>query len=365
MARTLAILTLAAVGVVASYAGALGINPGDHLNPDGTVSIGLLPSNPAVGNSGAGPTGGVVGGVCNPTTNPDCITTNGTSNVINNFAQRNLFNNSVLLYNGTVAPGLPQSSGPACSVNCQQTIYTPPNKPEFDMLGDGTSGNNSDVWYSVSTGTGSGSATINIPVGIFGISSVSTMLNTVAGLTSGGTVCTSNGGLNPLTNCSNTASYAYVTLNFNSALDGSGTSATESFALINGVTQRNLFAGISGGGTGTLAAGGSYSVVDPYNSQSYAVNVGNEWTGTISGSSNSAINNQSLYLDYQMFPVFSEYQNLYLTSISITDTGAATTNREMLSAISVDYAAPEPTTAVMFFSGLALLVLAWRRRRLA
>ncbi len=364
MARTLAILTLAAVSVGSSYAANLGINPGNTLNPDGTVSIGLLPSNPATG-SGAGPTGGPVGGVCSPTTNPDCITTNATFTGANNFAQKNFYTNTTLLNNGTVSPGLPQynPSNPTCSANCQQTIYAPPNKPEFNMLGDGIKGDtgNSDVWLSVATGVGSGSATITIPVGIFGVSSVETMLNTVSGLTTGGTVCTGNNGLNPQTNCSNTASYAYVTLNFNSAVDGSGPAASESFALINGVTQRNLFAGISGGGTSTLAAGGSYNVVDPFNSQSYAVKVGNEWSGTVTGSTTTAINNHAMYLDYQMFPVFSEYQNLYLTSISVTDTGSLSANREVLSAATVTYAAPEPSTVIILLSGLALIGLMWRR----
>jgi hypothetical protein len=270
-----------------------------------------------------------------------------------------------MLNGGTVSPNLPQYTGATCAQNCQQTIYAPPNKPEFDLLGDGTAGSNSNVWYSVSTGTGSGSATINIPVGIFGVSSVSTMLNTVSGLTTGGTVCTENGGLNPQTNCSNTASYAYITLNFNSALDGSGTSASESFALINGVTQRNLFAGLSGGGTGTLAGGGSYNVVDLFSSQSYAVKVGNEWSGAVSGSTTAAINNNPMYLDYQMFPVFSEYQNLYLTSITITDSGTTASNHEILSAISVSLAAPEPASTVMFVSGLALAGFIRRRRHLA
>jgi hypothetical protein len=346
---------LAATGIVSVYAGPLGINPGNVLNPDGTVSIGLLPSDPATGNNGAGTTGGPVGGVCNPTINPDCITAD-------KFIQRNLVSNVNMLHSGAVSPNLPQDTGVTCTVNCQQTIYAPPNKPEFEMLGDGTTGNNSNIWYSVSTGTGAGSATINIPVGIFGVSSVSTMLNTVAGLTTGGTVCTDNGGLNPQTNCSNTASYAYITLNFNSALDGSGASASESFALINGVTQRNLFAGLSDGGASTLAAGGSYNVVDPFNSQSYAVNVGNEWNGTVSGSLTSALNDNLMYLDYQMFPVFSEYQNLYLTSITITDTGTTASSHEILSAATVTYATPEPATAMMFISGLALVGLMWRRR---
>jgi len=281
--------------------------------------------------------------------------------------------NVAMLGGGTVSGNLPQNTGATCNVNCQQTIYAPPNKPEFDLLGDGKAGTNSNIWYSLSTGTGSNSATINIPIGIFGVSSVSTMLNTVAGLTTGGTICTGNGGLNPqLQECAgNTASYAYVTLNFNSALDGTGTSASQTFALINGVTQRNLFAGISGGGTGTLAAGGSYSVFDSISAQSYDVKVGNEWTGTVTGSTNSAINNKSMYLDYQIFPIFSQNQSLYLTSMSITDTGAAATNREMLSAVTVgtvnplNVATPEPGTVMMALSGLAIVGGLWRRRRVA
>jgi hypothetical protein len=306
------------------YAGSLGINAGDYLNPDGSVSIGLIPTT-------------------------DITTTT-------NFAAGNLQGNAII---GVGTAALPQTSF-ACASNCQggltaspppagtATIFKPAGAPEFDLLGDTANTSSLQDWISTSAGTAN-PGTISIPVGIFGVADVSTMLNTVGGQLTGGTVCTNGNGLNAGTNCTNTASYAYVTLNFGTTATGA-TVQSETFALINGQTQANILDGITGGTSGNV---NNYTVT--YLGQNYTVDAGLVWgPSKITGGTNG---NDSLILDYQEFPVFEQFQSLYLTSISITDTGSAnpgTTNHEVLSAVTIT-PTPEPSTLLLFGAGLAVI----------
>ena len=310
------------------YAGSLGINPGDYLNPDGSVSIGLLPT----------------------TTTPalsDGITASG-------FAAGKLQNQTAILNGGTTA--LPQTST-SCATNCQggstaqspapgtETIFKPASAPEFSLLGDSVDTNSVQDW--ISTGNGTAAATLTIPIGIFGVADVSTMLNTVAGLTTGGSVCTGNGGLNPLgqtCTAGSTASYAYVTLNFGTTATGS-TVQSETFALINGLTQANI---LDGATAGTSASVSDYTV--NYLGQNYTVDASLVWgPNTITGGPNA-----SFILDAQEFPVFEQFQSLYLTSVVITDNGSAATNHEVLSAVSIT-PTPEPSTLLLLGAGLAVI----------
>ena len=322
------------------YAGSLGINPGDYLNPDGSVSIGLLPTAGSIN---------------------DGVTTSGFN--------ATTLTNSLFVVNapGGGSASLPQTST-ACATNCQggitsappytpgtATIFQPAGAPEFNLLGDTASAVAMQDWASASNGTGSPS-TITIPVGIFGVSDVSTMLNTVGGLTTGGTVCTTNNGLNAGTGCTNTASYAYITLNFSTTASGA-TTQTETFALINGLTQANILDGATAGTSGST---GDYNVT--YLGQTYAVDTGEVWSSKITGGANA---NDTLVLDAQEFPVFSQFQSLYLTSVSITDTGSAnpgTSNHEMLSAVTVD-PTPEPSTLLLLGAGLGAIGVTRFRRK--
>ena len=351
------------------YAGSLGINPGDYLNPDGTVSIGLLPN---VGvSSGFG-----------LTSNPDGIT--GT-----NFAQTNYDGNTSILYGSQV--NVPQTSGPACTANCQggqtsvtpvkgtSTIFTPSSAPEFDLLGDGTfadRGVSNTAWISTGNGV---TSTLTIPVGIFGVNDVSTLLNTTGGVMTGGTVCagatvtaTAN------TSCTNTRSYSYVTLEFNKT-DPTGLTGTdfyETVSLVNGVTQRNILDGtcVSGStgalctGTGTLATNqANGTVIDPTTGIAYTIGAQNDFTGTVFGNihPNGAPNNATMFLDDQLIPVFAEDIGSYLVSVTITNTGTnggANYNEEVLSGLTVS-TAPEPSTILMMLGGLGVLAALRLRRK--
>jgi hypothetical protein len=318
------------------YAGSLGINPGDYLNPDGSVSIGLLSAGD---------------GIAATAFNASTLT------------------NSTFIINATGggSASLPQTSF-ACASNCQggqtstpptagaSTIFKPAGAPEFALLGDTTNATSMQDWASASSGTGSPS-TITIPVGIFGVADVSTMLNTIGGQLTGGTVCTTGNGLNAGTGCTNTASYSYITLNFSTSASGS-TLASETFALINGLTQANILDGATAGTSGSTS---NYTV--NYLGQNYTVDAGLVWgPKSITGGANA---NDSLILDAQEFPVFEQFQSLYLTSVQITDTGSAnpgSSNHEILSAVSIT-PTPEPSTLVLLGAGLGVIGLTRFRRK--
>jgi hypothetical protein len=310
------------------YAGSLGINPGDYLNPDGSVSIGLLPTAGSI-NDGVTASGFITG------------TLTGSAIIINS--------------GGGGSASLPQTST-SCASNCQggitaappytpntATIFKPASAPEFDLLGDAIDTNSVQAWLAPNN---SATNTLTIPVGIFGVADVSTMLNTIAGLTTGGTVCTAtNNGLNAGTGCTNTNSYATVTLDFSTTAGGS-TLQSETFALINGLTQANILDGATSG-AGTV---GNYTV--SYLGHSYTVDSGLVWSSTIHGGANA---NDTLVLDAQEFPVFEPFQSLYLTNVVVTDYGSnSTTNREILSAVSIT-PTPEPSTLLLLGAGLAVI----------
>ena len=157
--------------------------------------------------------------------------------------------------------------------------------------------------------------------------------------------------------------YASITFTFNAtdATGLTGTNLTETLLLYNGVTQRNILNGAGLGYANTLT---NYFVVDSGNT--YQVKTGNEWTGTVTtaGTGNAPPVNSTMVLDYQVFPVFNQFLNDYLVSVSITDTGAstgATLSREALSGITVT--TPEPSTIVMFLGGISAIGLARFRRK--
>lgn len=335
MSRFVAILTMALTGIATTYAGSLGINPGNVLNPDGTVSIGLLP------NTGI-PNGTPL------TANPDGITGSG-------FAQRNYFGSAVVLNGAQVNPLLP-GHATACAANCQNTIYAPGSVPEFNLLGDNVfadKANNSNFWYSVSAGTGAGASTITIPIGIFGVNTISTMLNTAGGVTTGGTI----GG--------NANAYASISFQFNAtdATGLTGTNVFETFALLNGTTQRNILDGL-GGYASTISS--SYTATDMGTAAgtNYTVKTGNDWIGTVNSAGTGVPINSTMVLDYQMFPVLNAYRSDFLVAVIVTDTGTGSGvnfSHEILSGITVT--TPEPSTVLMVLSGFGAIGLARLRRR--
>jgi len=329
---------MALTGFATMYAGSLGINPGNILNPDGSVSIGIAPTGNLAANMN----------------NPEGITGS-------NFRTNNYTGSTNILNSGTPTTPLPNSSV-ACNVGmndtygnpipfnnpavkgCEGTLFTPANAPEFYLLGDRTVADKStsaNYWVTI----GDNAGVITIPVGIFGVNAVSTMLNTTSGLTTG------NAANHP------TGSYADIVLRFSSSATGTGSDSYETIALINGVTQRNILSGLGGTASSTSA---SYTATDMLNANTYSVRTGQVYSSPFTGSS-STPSSGTMVLDYQTFSVLSAYQNMYLVSVTINDNGASTTNREILSALSVT--TPEPSTILMFMGGLGALGLARLRRK--
>jgi len=315
------------------------------------------------------------------TSNPDGIT--GT-----NFSQTSYDVSGAILYGSSA--NVPQTAV-TCTVNCQggqttakpvlggSTIYQPASAPEFDLLGDGSfadRGTSNTAWISTGNGV---TSTLTIPVGIFGVNDVATLLNTTGGVMTGGTVCagaTVTASAN--TSCTNTRSYSYVTLEFN-ATDPTGLTGTdlyETISLVNGVTQRNILDGtcVNGAGsfcsgTGALATTQSNGlVVDPTTGIMYTIGAENAFTGSTSANTkgaNAPANNTTMFLDAQLIPVFTEDTGTYLVSVSISNTGAssgANYSEEVLSGLTVT-ASPEPSTILLLLGGLGVMAASRLRRK--
>jgi len=101
---------MALTGFATMYAGSVGINPGDILQPNGTVTVGLL------GNSGTKSGSGITNSSLT-TPSVDGLTGVGT-------AQGNYYTQTYGLDSGLVTPVLPQTSTSFHSTTCTQTAAT-------------------------------------------------------------------------------------------------------------------------------------------------------------------------------------------------------------------------------------------------
>ncbi len=371
MARILALITMAVTGIASAYAASVGINPGDVLNADGSVSVGLL------ANSG---TKSGLGITASAGTTPSVDGLTGTR-----FTQANYYSQAGVLNSGATSNALPETSTSwatnTCAQtgttgNCQNTIFTPTGGPTFNLLGDNLAADKniaSQAWISTAAGSAS-PGTLNIPVGIFGVTSISTLLNTTGGVTTGGTAVCSNGALVSATGCTaNAAAYATITFQFNAtdATGATGTNLFETLALINGVTQRNVMSGL-GSYASTISS--SYATTDTIGN-SYTVTTGLAYSSPIgtAGTSNSPPTTATMVLDYQIFPVLTAYQSDYLVQVSINNYGTAATtastfSQELLSGLTVSTASsvstPEPSTILLTLTaGIIWLAVPRLRRR--
>jgi hypothetical protein len=363
---------MATTAIATSYAGSLTINPGDVLGSNGAVYVGLL------GNSGNKSGTGVTAAIG---------TTPSVDKLTGQLVSQGSYYSQVSLLNGasSTSPVFPETSTSWATTNCpqtgtvgncQNTIYTPSAGPTFNLLGDNIfadRGKTDQMWVTASTGTTSAATgNLTIPVGVFGVTSISTMLNTMIGGSGAGTVCTTSASAqtNGSTGCTGTNAYADIVFTFEDSADflagNTNNLQTETLALINGVSQENML-----GGTGLS---GSYTAQDIDQSgaaagATYTVGLGNVWEGatTVAGNGGTPANNTALALDYQTFPIFTNYQNLYLVSIAINNLGS--TSQEVLSGVTlqtpVSTSTPEPSTMVMLLAGLGALGLSVIRRQRA
>jgi len=273
---------------------------------------------------------------------------------------------------GVLCAGFAASSAANCTANSgtvQTSLpYTGAGTPEY-MAGangitfamiDQASLPNSSLWTTSNSATAT--SIITIPMGIFGVTDVYTMLNDNFGVQ----------GATP-------ASTITVAFQFSSG--------TETFSLVDGAVIRDSWECTSGTGVSN-AAGGCQNYQTSNGSGGFFDKLDTTHTyhedGTTTGSSAATVTafnvittaysniiaganpykntSGNIYLDAQHFSFGSAYAGASLNSIVITDTVTqASQSRVELSAI--DYSAPEPGTVFLFVSGLGLVGLVRRQRK--
>jgi hypothetical protein len=277
---------------------------------------------------------------------------------------------STTAFQGTGATTAETGSGVLCAGatpgTCTATTGLPSGEPNnefaaangvtFALLNQTVSGTAEGVWAATTSGTNS----ITIPIGIFGVTDVYTMLNDEYGVS----------GQSPTT----------VQFNF-------GNSTSESFTLVNGTVIRDDFD--CTGGTGLAACqalnyattlniangystnGTSLGAIGGIGAGTAYVDAFNVWSGTYGQGTGAYANTTgTLALDAQDFSLGNLAAGQTLTSITITDTAGAATkvSRDFLSAVTVASsgsapATPEPSTVLLLVGGLGSVVLVRRRRK--
>jgi hypothetical protein len=230
------------------------------------------------------------------------------------------------------------------------------NGVTFALLNQVVSSTNEGVWVAPNTGTNS----ITIPIGIFGVTDVDTMLNDEYGV--------------------NNATPTTVQFNF-------GNSTSETFTLVNGTVIRDDFNCQGGSGVtacqalnyattlnivnGYSTSGGSLGAFGSIAAGTAYVKGFNVWTGTYSGGTGSYVNtNGTLNLDAQDFVLGSMAVGQTLTSVTLTDTAGSSSlvSRDFLSGVTVlssgsSAPTPEPSTVLLVMSGLGLVIVGRRRQK--
>jgi len=237
------------------------------------------------------------------------------------------------------ASAVPTQNGPSGETAGLQLTDTH-DGVTFAMLNEG--GNSTNNYWGGSGSAAAGPAVITIPIGIFGVSEVWTMLNDYWGMN----------GVNNTT----------VTLNFDNKSDGSdaGSATTEVFNLVNGVQIRSATDCTAKGVTldctafsrTTSSAGTSNAFAASYSNDTLA---GSPFIGT-SG---------NLTLDDQAFAVILANEGKWLVNVQVSNSNggsgtSGTPSRTALTAITVQ-TVPEPATFGMILGGLALLGAARRK----
>jgi len=305
------------------------------------MNAGQIQIGSTSGTTNNGLTAGYIAGGCAAANGPSfagCLTGTTGSYAYRDYA-------GTLFTNNTPAPSqpaVPSGTGNPCNTNTLATAGCLKNSQvAFALINDGTTnGYPSNYWDALS------SSSLIIPVGIFGTDSAWTMINNqwgVAGNTS-----------------------ASVTFYF-----GSSSNTTDAgsltFNLVNGQLVRDATQ-CAGNGTGTIhcssfattlsapsnvPAGTSASAGTIYSEQySAGSSVSNPYKTTTGTEA----------LDYQHFTFGTAFLNDYLSEVKVTDIGGAPNNsRTGVSAVTVDVA-PEPSTILMFMTGLGAIGFARFRK---
>jgi hypothetical protein len=334
LARTLAILTLVTLGVAASYAGPLMLGGPNGLQTaqaagnivDSSNSTPLPYSATVLQGTGSSASNTITSGlICRgyaATTASDCTG-----------------------HGGTVSTSLPYTSSAG-----SQYAATASNGVTFAMINQ-ASLPNASVWTTSANATPT-TSTITIPMGIFGVTDIYTMMNDNFGIQ----------GEHP-------GSPVSVQFNFSTG--------SENFVLVNGTVIRDSWdclAGLTANGCLNYQTGGvdKLDTTNTYNeSGTTAATAGPTVTAfnvltaaylnTTAGVTQYKGTSGNIYLDAQHFAFGGRYAGATLNNIVITDTiTTGAQSRVELSAI--DYQqAPEPAAFVL--SGLGILFVASLRRK--
>lgn len=242
--------------------------------------------------------------------------------------------------NGGTAPkpftGYSNTAGTAATPG---STITGSNGITFDMISDTATPSDADYWNLLGN-----TPTVVIPVGVFGVKQVWTMLNDATGV--------------------NANNAEQVTYSFGSSANDTGADVqTVTIDFVNGDEVRDAVDCTGGGAactsityaTGILASTNSVSNTGSAGAATYNITALNLFTSLYTaGTAGAPYTNTSgsLNLDEQGIGFGATFANQFLVSVKITDlTGSDTA----VSAVTVVTAVPEPSTVFLFAAGLGAL----------
>lgn len=342
MLRIVLVSTIGLLGAVIANAGSVQIG-----GPNGITSNYILQGSGAVCAAGTG----------------NCVTGSTT-----NWAEKNYDNilfSGATNNSGATSPvpftGYSQTGGTPSGMTATDTAGT-----TFAMLADGASANNSSYNYWGSNGTNQVPVSILVPVGVFNATDLWTMMDNQWGTLGGNDASlTFNFGSSSNDTSGDVTSVTVNLLDSNNTANNGDMRAavsclTTTTATCNAATnphgssqQNNVINGVT------------VNTKVVYNSFNYtAANAAGFYANTAG----------TLKLDDQQFIFGALSQNKWLVSVQITENLGNTTasvgttgnlpSELALSAITVDTAAPEPGTVMLFIGGLAGIgLLQYRRKR--
>ena len=260
--------------------------------------------------------------------------------------------------------GYTQNTGTAAGLTATSaTNGTSAGGVTFAMISDGLNGVNSrNFWES------NGNETITVPIGVFDVTDVATMLQNVAGSLGGNdTTVTFNFG----STSNATSGLTSVVVNL-SDVNNAGSGEIRSSVLCNTTTTATCNSTTNPQGVpvaSTANVGGSGITVDTSAVFGGPSTFGGVYAYTsISPNTGFYANTQGhLKLDDQDFIFGSTFSNQWLVSVQVSENSGDSSfpSATALSAITVDTAnpTPEPTTILLVLAGLGGIGLARRFRR--
>jgi hypothetical protein len=307
----------------------------------GTMQAGTITEIGAVtGGQNYGLTSAYITGSLNSQTSTHFVETNYATTLFQNATESSV----------AVAAPMATTSSPV-------TVSDPTTGATFAMIGDNSLGT-LNGWDNNST---SNASSFYVPVNIFNVDTVWTMLNDTLGTKLG--------------------TETSVTFYFNTTDTMSGATA-ETVTLVDGTEIRSSVLCTFGGpgtcpstqptslsvgptaasATGTLSSvnvttGQVTGFTEPYNL------IPTSGTGCNGAACADAGSSGSITLDDQKFSFGSTFNGMYLVDIKVADTASGiSADHVVLSAVSVD-ATPEPSTIILFMAGFVMLGFVQHRRR--